>query len=611
MRTPMTEPPLQLPEGRDALLDYYDERLRRHGDTAAGAGWPNEADRRTRFAVLTEALRAAPGLPPVVCDLGCGTGELLGWLRENGRGDIGYIGADRSALALGHARRKFPDARWVEIDVTTAPERELAALECDYLVANGLFTVRHSLSNEAMWAFLTGVIRRLWPHVRRGIAFNVMSPVVDWEREDLFHASHDRMARFLHQLAGRHVQMRADYGLYEYTCIAFKPEPEPAAPPEPGRTIAYRPLLPDAQRLAPYLQRIDRTRVYSNHGPLVTELEQRLGDRLGLGPQQLVCAASGTAALVAGILATAGRATAERPYALCPAYTFVGTASALQQCGYTPWLVDVDPETWQVEPDALLAHPMLQRCGVVVPVAAYGRAVRLEGWERFRQASGIPVVVDGAASIEALLDDPAGNMGHIPVALSFHATKAFATGEGGALVTHDPALSRAAFQTMNFGFMLTRESRRPSINGKMSEHHAAVGLASLDQWDRHHARLAAVAACYRAAFAERGLGGALHSYPQTASNYALFQAADADACQRLVRALADAAIESRLWYGLGLQAQPVFADLPRDELPVTVRLAPCLLGLPVAPDLAPGDVERIAAIAQRIAGAARDAPTST
>lgn len=582
------------------LLDYYDERLRYHGDTAAGAGWPSEADRRTRFAVLTEALRAEHGEPaPVLCDLGCGTGELLGWLRARGRGDVSYVGADRSELALDHARRKFPDARWVEIDVTTARESELAALECDYLVASGLFTVRHTLSDEAMWAFLEGVVRRLWPRVRRGIAFNVMSPVVDWERDDLFHASHDRMARFLHELAGRRVQMRADYGLYEYACVAFKPEPAPEpAPPAPSqRIIAYRPLLPDAARLAPYLRRIDATRIYSNHGPLVAELEQRLSERLGLGPQQLVCAASGTAALVAGILATAGRATQERPYALCPSYTFVGTASALQQCGYTPWLVDVDPQTWQIEPGALRAHPMLQRCGVVVPVAAYGRAVPLAGWERFQQVTGVAVVVDGAASIEALLDDSAGNLGHIPVALSFHATKAFATGEGGALVTHDAELSRAAFQTMNFGFMMTRESRRPSINGKMSEHHAAVGLASLDQWGQHHGRLAAVAGGYRAAFEARGLGAVLHTYPHTASNYALLRAADADACQRLIGALAEAAVESRLWYGLGLHAQPAFAALARDELAVTGRLAPCLLGLPVAPDLAPAAIERIADIA--------------
>ena len=588
--------PIQGADPHRVLLDYYDERLRRHGDTAAGAAWPNEADRRLRFEVMTEDLCAAAPAP-VVCDLGCGTGELLAYLRGIGRGDIGYIGADRSALALGYARRKFPEARWLEIDVSTASESDLAALACDYLVANGLFTVRHSLSTEAMWAFLTGVIRRLWPHVRRGIAFNVMSPVVDWERDDLFHASHDRMAVFLHELAGRRMQMRADYGLYEYTCLAFKADAEPVPVAVTERVTAYRPRLPDAQSLAPYLRRIDGTRIYSNHGPLVAELEQRLGERFGLGPQQLVCAASGTAALVAGILATAGRATPERPYALCPAYTFVGTASALEQCGYTPWLVDVDPETWQMDPAAMLAHPMLPRVGVVVPVAAYGRAVPSAGWERFRQASGVAVVIDAAASFEALLHDPLGTIGSLPVALSFHATKAFATGEGGALVTRDGALSRAAFRSLNFGFLMERVSRAHSINGKMSEHHAAVGLASLEQWPRHHQALCAVAAAYRAAFASRGLDQLLVCHPDVASNYVLLRLPEASAACEVARALEAGRIESRLWYGPGLHGQPVFADLPRDDLAVTDRLAGCVLGLPVTPDLDAAVVERIADVA--------------
>lgn len=579
------------------LLDYYDERLRRHGDTAAGAGWPNEVDRRTRFAVLTETLRAAPALPsPQVCDLGCGSGELLAWLRGIGRGDIGYVGADRSALALGHARAKFPDARWVEIDVTTAPESELAALDCDYLVANGLFTVRHSLSNEAMWEFVTGVVRRLWPHVRRGIAFNVMSPVVDWEREDLFHASHDRMARFLHGLAGRRVQMRADYGLYEYACMAFKPEPEASEPQPPAMVLAYRPRLPGAQQLLPYLGRIDSTRIYSNHGPLVAELEQRLGAALGLGPQQLVCAASGTAALVAGVLATAGRATAERPYALCPAYTFVGTASALLQCGYVPWLVDVDPETWQLDPQALRTHPQLARTGVVVPVSPYGAAVPLQRWEAFRHDTGIAVVVDGAAAIESLWREACAGVGRVPVALSFHATKAFATGEGGALLVRDAALVRASFEALNFGFLMDRVSRRPSINGKMSEHHAAVGLASLDGWPAHHAALAAVARAYRAAFGRHGLGHALACHPQVASNYALLRLPAGASADAASQALEQAGLGARLWYGLGLHRQPALAGLPHDRLDHCDRLAPSVLGLPVAPDLAARDVERIAAV---------------
>jgi SAM-dependent methyltransferase len=205
----------------DLIAQRYDEVLRRHGDTALGAHWPNEADRRKRFDVMLDLLGTRRGEPGVVCDFGCGTGELLAHLRRLGLHHLDYVGADRSAVALGHARRKFPTARFVEIDVV-APDAPVGALACDWLLCNGVFTVKWELEEEQMWAFLQAALDRLWPVVRRGLAFNVMSKAVDWERDDLFHASMDRLARLLHGMAGRRVAFRADYGLYEYTAYVFR-----------------------------------------------------------------------------------------------------------------------------------------------------------------------------------------------------------------------------------------------------------------------------------------------------------------------------------------------------------------------------------------------------
>lgn len=368
------------------------------------------------------------------------------------------------------------------------------------------------------------------------------------------------------------------------------------------RVLACRPRLPTADSLLPYLRQIDESRLYSNFGPLVLALERRLGVTLSLSTGQLLSAASGTAALVGGILGTAGRATPERPYALCPAYTFIATASALQQCGYIPYFVDVDPHSWQLEPASLYGHALLPKTGVVMPVAPLGRAVALEGWERFRQETGIPVVVDGAASLEGLQRDPARYVGRIPVALSFHATKVFATGEGGALVTTDADTALAASQALNFGFLMARESLTPSINGKMSEYHAAVGLASLDRWDEQQAASAAVAAAYRQGFVAAGLGARFFSHPDLASNYVVFECTQAAEAQAVAAALLRAGIESRLWYGEGLHRQPVFHGAAADPLPVTDRLAPRLLGLPAAPDLDLATITRIVSVILSVAG---------
>lgn len=589
---PRPAPTALLPAKSPTVLrEYYDACLRTHGDTAAGAAWPNDADRRKRFEVLAAPLLESPG-PQVVVDLGCGTGELLRFLKEAGRRDITYIGVDTSEAALEIARAKFPEVRWVNADVLEAGDATVQSLACDWLIANGLFTVRRDLGEEQMWDFMAGMLERMWPQVRGGIAFNVMSSVVDWKRSDLFHVSHDKMAHFLHRLAGRRVRMRADYGLYEYACFAFRPEPAPDT--VPARIAACRPRLPTASRLLPYLQRIDRARIYSNHGQLVGELEARLAEAFGVGGGHVLAAASGTAALTAGILAAAGRASADRPLALCPAFTFIASASALQQCGYEPYLVDVDPDTWRLDPDALLSHPQLGRAGVVMPVAAMGRDPDLGAWREFRRRSGVPVVVDAAASFEKLLG-PTGAAGcEIPLALSFHATKAFACGEGGALVCTDPEVQHQAFRALNFGFYGQRESRTPSINGKMSEYHAAVGLAGLDGWASHHAAFVAVADAYRARFDAQGL--AVIVTPDVAANYALFLADDPAQARRIAARLAESDIETRHWYGPGLHAQPVFATLERDPLPETDRLGACLVGLPMAPDLDAAVIERIAAM---------------
>jgi len=80
-------------------------------------------------------------------------------------------------------------------------------------------------------------------------------------------------------------------------------------------------------------------------------------------------------------------------------------------------------------------------------------------------------------------------LGSVPVVLSLHATKAFGVGEGGAVVCCDRAKLRAAHAALNFSFAGIRETSGPGFNGKMSEYHAAIGLAELDGWSVKRANL--------------------------------------------------------------------------------------------------------------------------
>jgi dTDP-4-amino-4,6-dideoxygalactose transaminase len=589
------------------LLRFFDRRLAERGDTPEGAYWPNQHDRLTRFDVMLDVIRCPPGTPTVLCDLGCGTGELLGHIRRRGLRDITYIGIDRSTAALDLARAKFPDATFIALDVN-APDAVLEPIACDYLVANGLFTAKFDLSQQQMWEFLIATIGRVWPQVRRGLAFNVMSKVVDWERDDLFHLPMDDAARLLHGLAGRHVRMRADYGLYEYTAYAYRPAradppaggradaaPSPLTAPATDPVAVLRPLLPPSARLLPYLRRIDAARRYTNHGQLTVELETRLGGMLGLPEGGVACASSGSAALVGAILAAAGRATPARPLALVPAFTFVATALAVEQCGYQPYLVDVDPTSWMLDPARLAGLDVIGRTGIVVPVAPYGRPVPQAPWLAFRDRTGIAVVIDGAASFDRVADAPGGHVGTLPLMLSFHATKSFAAAEAGAVVATDPDLVARAVQALNFGFLTARDALMPGINGKMSEYHAAVGLAECDGWPAKHAALNAVIDAYRRQMDRAGIGDRFIAAPAIGLGYALWRCRDAGEAARKQAALDRNGIDWRLWYGTGLQAQTHFARHPAEALGVTAATAPCLLGLPMAPDLTDRQIGRVVA----------------
>jgi dTDP-4-amino-4,6-dideoxygalactose transaminase len=359
------------------------------------------------------------------------------------------------------------------------------------------------------------------------------------------------------------------------------------------RIAVLRPQLPNSDRLLPYLRRIDAGRIYTNWGPLASELERQLSKRFSLPEGCVVSASSGTTALVGAILASAGRATADRPWAVIPSFAFVATALAAEQCGYRPYFVDVSAERWMVDLDQLDNGSLLDRTGLVVPVAAFGQPVAQDRAVAFHTRTRIPVVIDGGASFEAVIAEPGRHLGEVPVALSFHATKSFSTAEGGCVAVANAQLAASITRALNFGFYEDRRCSAPSTNGKMSEYHAAIGLAELETWTGKSAALCTVADKYRRRLNAAGLGDRFVAAPTVAGCYALFRCLNSDEADRVRSSLDSARIESRLWYGRGLHTHSYYHDSPRDSLEVTDRVAPLIIGLPVAPDLSDLAIERI------------------
>jgi len=201
------------------IVAHYEACLARHGDTHRGVDWPNAEDAAVRYQVMLDVVREPPGTPVSLLDFGCGAAHLLDHIRAQGMEHIDYVGLDVSEAFIALCRAKHPEARFVNHDVLQGTD---SLPSVDYAVMNGVFTERIGLSQRAMTAYMTAVLLALWPRVRCGMAFNVMSAHVDWQREDLFHLRFDTLAARLTKLFGRHFVLRNDYGLYEYTAYVYR-----------------------------------------------------------------------------------------------------------------------------------------------------------------------------------------------------------------------------------------------------------------------------------------------------------------------------------------------------------------------------------------------------
>jgi hypothetical protein len=87
---------------------------------------------------------------------------------------------------------------------------------------NGVFTEKRELSFDEMLAYFKQLLKAVFNKTGIGLAFNVMSKQVDWEREDLFHLALDNLADFLTRELSRSFIIRNDYGLYEYTTYVYR-----------------------------------------------------------------------------------------------------------------------------------------------------------------------------------------------------------------------------------------------------------------------------------------------------------------------------------------------------------------------------------------------------
>lgn len=352
----------------------------------------------------------------------------------------------------------------------------------------------------------------------------------------------------------------------------------------PVRVPLLTAQLPLLAQLAPYLERIDRSGWYSNFGPLVQELEIRLADSFhlsGRGEPHVITVGNGTAGIELALRAL--NLPAGTPV-LVPALTFVATATAVLSAGLTPIVCDVDSRSWLLTAD--LASRAMTRTPfrAVVPVATFGCPQDTLGWSRFHSRTGIPVVIDAAAGFGNQLD-----CGPTCSVYSLHATKPLAAGEGGFVVTRDAKFASDIRQLSNFGINLSDPHVAPigavtmvGTNAKMSEYHAAVGLASLDVWAETAARRRALYRSYTDSV--RAIDGLVTDWQEApvecVRSVCCLLLESGDRRDRAERVLANAGVGTRRWYLPLIDRHPAMGHIAHEPTPIADDISERLLGIP-------------------------------
>jgi dTDP-4-amino-4,6-dideoxygalactose transaminase len=263
-----------------------------------------------------------------------------------------------------------------------------------------------------------------------------------------------------------------------------------------------------------------------------------------------------------------------------PSWTFAATPHAARAAGLTPVFADVDPKTWALDPESV-REKLNKGCPAraVVVVSPFGAPIRLKAWQQFQKETGVPVIVDAAAGFDTATPSS------LLTVVSLHATKILAAGEGGFVLTDSPQKGLRIRSCSNFGFEASRVAQCWSINAKMSEYHAAVGLASLAKWSAVRLKHLRIMDWYRHALApiagvslQPGYGT---GWATATTSVVLPPGSAATVAACLLRS----GVETRGWWGQGCHVQPAFADCPTGSMAVTEDLGARVLGLPHYPDM--------------------------
>lgn len=236
-----------------------------------------------------------------------------------------------------------------------------------------------------------------------------------------------------------------------------------------------QPTLPPLNEYIELLETIWSTGIVTHNGPLLQGLEEGLKSKLEVN--NLAVVINGTVALQMAI-----KALALKGEIITTPFSWIATISAIKWEGCTPIFCDIEEDTFNIDPNKIEAL-ITDKTVAIMPVHVFGTPCDVEAIEAIALKHNLKVIYDAAHALGSTYNHKSiFEYGDIS-ATSLHATKLFNTAEGGACVVPDNVLFEKLKRIRFFGHDDNKDVVEDGLNGKMTEVHAALGLANLKYYD--------------------------------------------------------------------------------------------------------------------------------
>jgi dTDP-4-amino-4,6-dideoxygalactose transaminase len=232
-------------------------------------------------------------------------------------------------------------------------------------------------------------------------------------------------------------------------------------------------FLPPLEEYTAQVQRAYNNGWLTNRGALVLELEDELTEYLKLEQAKILLMNNGTIPIQIAL-----KCLAQGGEVITTPFSYVATTSAIVWEGCTPVFVDIHPEYLTID-ETKIEQAITEKTTCILATHVFGNPCNIEEIERIAKKHSLKVIYDGAHAFGVNYKGKSIFEYGDVTTCSFHATKLFHTGEGGAIFCKDPALFHQLYYSHNFGHDGPLAFHGLGINGKMSELQAAMGLAVL------------------------------------------------------------------------------------------------------------------------------------